>query len=99
MSRSIVLHGHYYQPPREDPWLEEIARQVTAAPYHDWNERIERECYRAVTAARVVHVGAAPGHAATVTTRASGSAATGATTQAVSHGSVAAPTPVTTRAS
>ena len=54
MTRSIVLHGHYYQPPREDPWLDEIARQPTAAPFHDWNERIERECYRAVAAARVL---------------------------------------------
>lgn len=51
--RRVVIHGHYYQPPREDPWLEEIARQEGAAPYHDWNERIDRECYRAVTAARL----------------------------------------------
>lgn len=54
MSRSIVIHGHYYQPPREDPWLEEIQRQPTAAPFHDWNERIESECYRAIVAARVL---------------------------------------------
>src|SRR3954464_12035285 len=54
MTRSVVLHGHYYQPPREDPWLEEIERQPSAAPFHDWNERIERECYRAVVAARVL---------------------------------------------
>jgi hypothetical protein len=51
--RSVVLHGHFYQPPREDPWLEEISREPGAAPYHDWNERIERECYRAVVAARI----------------------------------------------
>lgn len=55
--------------------------------------------HAALTAARVVHVGAAPGHAATVITRASGSAATSATAHAVSPGSVAAPTPVSTRAS
>lgn len=50
--RSIVIHGHFYQPPREDPWLEEVPREPSAAPSHDWNERIERECYRAVVAAR-----------------------------------------------
>lgn len=51
--RSVVIHAHFYQPPREDPWLEEIPRQPSAAPFHDWNERIERECYRAVVAARI----------------------------------------------
>ena len=51
-SRSIVIHGHFYQPPREDPWLEELEREPGAAPFHDWNERIEQECYRAVVAAR-----------------------------------------------
>jgi Domain of unknown function (DUF3536)/Glycosyl hydrolase family 57 len=51
--RSVVLHGHFYQPPREDPWIEELPREAGAAPYHDWNERIERECYRAVVAARI----------------------------------------------
>ena len=54
MARSVVVHGHYYQPPREDPWLEEIERQPTAAPFHDWNARIAHECYRAVVAARVL---------------------------------------------
>jgi hypothetical protein len=47
------MHGHFYQPPREDPWLEMLIAQPSAAPYHDWNERVERECYRAVVAARV----------------------------------------------
>ena len=51
--RAIVVHGHYYQPPREDPWLEYVEAEATAAPFHDWNQRIERECYRAVTAARL----------------------------------------------
>jgi hypothetical protein len=52
--RSIVIHGHFYQPPRENPWLEEIEREASAAPHHDWNARIEQECYRAVVAARVL---------------------------------------------
>ena len=51
--RSIVIHGHFYQPPREDPWLDEVPVEASAAPFHDWNERIEHECYRAVVAARV----------------------------------------------
>ena len=50
--RSVVIHGHFYQPPRDDPWLETVLREPSAAPYHDWNERIERECYRAMVAAR-----------------------------------------------
>ena len=54
--RSIVIHGHFYQPPREDPWLDEVEAEPSAAPAHDWNERIEQECYRAVAAARL------PGH-------------------------------------
>lgn len=51
--RHIVLHAHFYQPPREDPAFDEIDAEPSAAPFHDWNERIERECYRAVVAARV----------------------------------------------
>jgi alpha-amylase/alpha-mannosidase (GH57 family) len=43
--RSVVVHGHFYQPPREDPWREEVPPEPSAAPFHDWNERIERECY------------------------------------------------------
>ena len=52
--RSVVIHGHFYQPPRENPWLEEVEREASAAPSHDWNERIEQECYRADVAARVL---------------------------------------------
>src|SRR5688500_10667043 len=52
--RSVVIHGHFYQPPRENPWLEEIEREASAAPHHDWNARIEQECYRTVVAARVL---------------------------------------------
>lgn len=51
--RSVVIHGHFYQPPREDPWLDEVEAEPSAAPFHDWNQRIERECYRAVVAARI----------------------------------------------
>jgi len=52
--RSICVHGHFYQPPRENPWLEAIEYQESAYPYHDWNERITAECYGPNTAARIL---------------------------------------------
>jgi alpha-amylase/alpha-mannosidase (GH57 family) len=53
--RFICIHGHFYQPPRENPWLETVETQETAAPYHDWNERICAECYATNGAARIVN--------------------------------------------
>jgi len=54
--RFICIHGHFYQPPRENPWLETVETQDTAAPYHDWNERICAECYAPNGAARIVNI-------------------------------------------
>ena len=53
--RFVCIHGHFYQPPRENPWLETIETQDSAAPYHDWNERICSECYATNGAARIVN--------------------------------------------
>jgi len=53
--RYICIHGHFYQPPRENPWLETVETQDSAAPYHDWNERISTESYAPNGAARVVN--------------------------------------------
>jgi hypothetical protein len=50
----VCIHGHFYQPPRENPWLEAVEPQPSAHPYRDWNERITAECYRPNAAARVV---------------------------------------------
>jgi hypothetical protein len=52
--RYICVHGHFYQPPRENPWLEEVEYQESATPYHDWNERITDECYRPNGWSRIV---------------------------------------------
>ena len=52
--RYVCIHGHFYQPPRENPWLETVEVQDAAAPFHDWNERITAECYAPNTAARRV---------------------------------------------
>lgn len=50
----LVVHGHFYQPPRENPWTEEVPVEASASPFHDWNERITHECYRPNGWARVV---------------------------------------------
>jgi alpha-amylase/alpha-mannosidase (GH57 family) len=51
--RLLCLHGHFYQPPRENPWIEEVEVQDSAEPFHDWNERIAVECYGPNGAARL----------------------------------------------
>ena len=53
--RYICVHGHFYQPPRENPWLETVEVQESAAPYHDWNERITAECYAPNGASRITN--------------------------------------------
>jgi alpha-amylase/alpha-mannosidase (GH57 family) len=50
--RYVCIHGHFYQPPRENPWLESVEREDSAYPYHDWNERILAECYAPNAASR-----------------------------------------------
>ena len=52
--RAVAIHGHFYQPPRENPWLEAVETQDTAFPYHDWNARITAECYEPNATARIL---------------------------------------------
>ncbi|MCC9166290.1 DUF3536 domain-containing protein [Pontibacter harenae] len=54
MQRYVCVHGHFYQPPRENPWLSEVELQESAYPYHDWNERISDECYAKNSASRIL---------------------------------------------
>ena len=54
MDRYLCIHCHFYQPPRENPWLEVIEQQDSAYPYHDWNERITAECYSPNAASRIL---------------------------------------------
>ena len=55
MERYVCVHGHFYQPPRENPWLEAIELQDSAYPYHDWNERITAECYLPNATSRILN--------------------------------------------
>lgn len=54
MDKFVCIHGHFYQPPRENPWLEEIEVQDSAFPYHDWNDRVTAECYGPNAASRIL---------------------------------------------
>src|SRR5438309_11355878 len=54
MDRYICIHGHFYQPPRENAWLEFVELQDSAYPFHDWNERITAECYAPNGTSRVL---------------------------------------------
>jgi len=51
---ALIVHGHFYQPPRENPWTGEVEREFGADPYHDWNERIHAECYGPNAFARIM---------------------------------------------
>ena len=51
----LTIHGHFYQPPRENPWLEAIELQQSAEPFHDWNERITSECYNPNSCSKIVN--------------------------------------------
>ncbi len=53
VTRYVCVHGHFYQPPRENPWLETVEVQDSAEPYHDWNDRITAECYAPNGASRI----------------------------------------------
>lgn len=52
--RYVCFHGHFYQPPRDSPWLEIVEEQPSARPAHDWNERVTSECYRPNAHARIL---------------------------------------------
>ncbi len=54
MERYVCIHGHFYQPPRENAWLESVELQDSAYPYHDWNERVTAECYAPNSVARIL---------------------------------------------
>ncbi len=54
MERYVCIHAHFYQPPRENAWLEAVEYQDSAYPYHDWNERVTAECYAPNSASRIL---------------------------------------------
>ncbi len=54
MDRYVCIHAHFYQPPRENPWLEAVELQDSAYPYHDWNQRITAECYAPNAVSRIL---------------------------------------------
>ncbi len=57
LKRFVCIHGHFYQPPRENPWLEMVELQDSAYPFHDWNDRITAECYAPNAVARILGSG------------------------------------------
>src|SRR5262245_16898008 len=60
--RAVCLHGHFYQPPREHPWLGVVEPESTGAPERDWNARITNECYAPHAVARVLDAGGRLAH-------------------------------------
>ena len=54
MERYVCIHAHFYQPPRENPWLEAVEFQDSSYPFHDWNERITAESYAPNAASRIL---------------------------------------------
>ncbi len=54
MERYVCIHGHFYQPPRENAWLEYVEWQDSAYPYHDWNEKVTAECYMPNASSRIL---------------------------------------------
>jgi alpha-amylase/alpha-mannosidase (GH57 family) len=54
---ALIIHGHFYQPPRENPWTGIVEAEPSAAPFHDWNERIHTDCYQPNSCARIVDAG------------------------------------------
>ena len=54
LNKYVCIHGHFYQPPRENAWLETVEQQESARPFHDWNERVNFECYAPNAAARIL---------------------------------------------
>src|SRR6185312_12555146 len=54
---ALIIHGHFYQPPRENPWTGTVDEEPSAAPFHDWNERIHAECYQPNSAVPIAENG------------------------------------------